>query len=240
MSTYLELCKKVAQECGIGDADGTSPETVVGQYGELKRVIDWVNQAWSDLQNRHPNWNWMRASFMLLTEPGVNTYSYEDAIDVDTAEPITRFARWMVDDDDDYAKIYLQSSGIGTQTWLTFTPWNAYKSIFRIGANNLSEGYPGYITIDPRDNLVFGGIPNGVYAIHGEYQRSPQILLSDDDVPEMPPRFHDLIMYLAMEKYALYESAPEVLARARSGRGSLLGRLEANQLPEIRMAGPLA
>lgn len=68
---------------------------------------------------------------------------------------------------------------------------------------------------------------------------SPQTLSADGHIPEMPTQFHQLIVYMAMEKYGAAKSELEVFNRGALEGGRMLERLEANQLPEMQMAGPL-
>ncbi len=237
MSTYLQLCRKVCLECSVAGGD-TVPTAVTGQVGELDRIVNWVADVWTELQNKHPNWRWMRHGFTVNTVADDDTYAYGDITDTTTSAVITRLGRWWVDDPEDCAKIYLTSAGVGTQGYLTFLPWEHFKSIYRIGTQN--SGYPAHITIDPQNRIVLGPKPNGIYTVTGDYQRSAQTLSADADEPEMPAQFHKLIVYGAMEDYGFFESAPEVLARGKSKGLSMLRQLQLNQLPEPRQAPPLA
>jgi len=46
----------------------------------------------------------------------------------------------------------------------------------------------------------------------------------------MPDRFHMAIVYLAMQYYAMWESAPEVMVRGKSMFGRMIVQLENDQL----------
>ena len=59
------------------------------------------------------------------------------------------------------------------------------------------------------------------------------------DTPEMPSRFHQLIVYRAVLKYVFDRAAPEALQRASLEGTQLQGALELNQLPRMRMGRPL-
>lgn len=231
MSTYIQLVQDLHREAGIS---GNPPTSVVGVNGETARLANWVKTEWVKIQNRHANWRWMRKSFTLQTVASDDTYSYSDCTDDLTSSAITRFSRFLPDG----FKIYLTSSGVGTQGWLTYVVWDDFKQIFKIGTQTPS--YPSFVTFDPDNNIVLGAKPDGIYTVTGDYQRSPQILTADSDVPEMPSQFHDLIWLGALRRYAAYESAPEVYGDAQSQYSDLMKRLDANQLPEPRFAAPLA
>ena len=53
---YLELCQRLVRETGIAD---TGPTSVVGQVGDMRRVTDWINDAWLSIQSSRPDWLWM-------------------------------------------------------------------------------------------------------------------------------------------------------------------------------------
>jgi hypothetical protein len=237
MSTYLELCQKLALECDISGGD-TVPTAVTGQTGELQRVVKWIADAWIEIQERHPNWRWKRTGFTLSTVADDSSYVSTDATDDDTAAAIATFGRWLVDDDEDPGKIFLASAGEGTETWLTYADWNDFKSIYRIGTQ--ISAYPIHVSIDPKNNLVIGPPPNGVYTITGDFQRGIQSFSADGDIPDMPVRFHNLIVYEAMKKYGFFESANEILARANHEAGRTMRQLEADQLPDLLIGEPMA
>ncbi len=235
MSTFLQLAQSLRQECGVA---GTGPSTVVGQVGELKRLVDWVSEAWTEIQNRHRNWRWLRYGFTFQTVADDDTYAYGDVSDAVTAVAITRFSHWLLTDRYDPPKIFLTSAGVGTQTWMIWVPWEHFKTIYRIGTQN--SGYPIHITVDPQNNIVMGPKPNGIYTVVGDYQRSAQTLALDADTPEMPTDYHKLIVYRAMEDYGYFEAAPEVLARGVKKGSLLMRQLELDQLPAMREPEPLA
>lgn len=237
MSTFLQISQGVCRECGIAGGD-TVPSAVLSQTGELQRVVSWVIQAWREIQNRHNDWRWMRAGFTVDTASGDDSYAYGDCTDIITSAAITRFGRWLLNDPSDPPKRYLTASGVGVEGWLSYVDWNGFKSLYRIGTQTNSA--PAWIAIDPQNNLVFGPKPDDIYTVSGDYQRSAQVLAADGDTPEMPEQFHDLIMYRAMEKYALYESANEVLIRAQHEANRMMRQLEANQLPAMFWPGPMA
>ena len=245
MKTFLELCKGVCREGNIADGE-TAISTVVAQVGELNRVVNYVKQAWVEIQNRHQhtglNWRWLHSEFELTTVASTDAYAYGDAAVEDSiaAAAITRFRNWNVKDYDDPPKIYLQSSGIGSQTYLTFLDWVSFKHLYKLGTQNTTEGYPAHITINPRNQIVLGPIPNGIYIVTGDYQKSAQILSGDADEPELPEDFEDVIMWRALAKHALRTNAPETLTMAEEWYATYMGQLEQDQLAEIPIGAPLA
>jgi hypothetical protein len=230
----LQLCQRLRQECGI---PGTGPATVVSQTGESRRLVDWIAQAWNDIQLMEPNWKWMRREFTVNTVASDDLYSYGDCTDTTDSAPITRFSRWYAPCDDTPFLLYLTSAGVGTQRRMTYWEWNDFKQIYKIATQN--PGFPGVVSIDPNDKIRLGPKPNDIYTLSGDYQMSPQTLAVDADTPEMPAQFHMTIVFEAMKKYAAFAGAPEVYERAKLEGGPLMLALAANQLPPVHFGGSI-
>jgi hypothetical protein len=59
--TYLEICKLVRQECGV-QGEGT-PAAVTSQRGMLKRIVEWVRDADTIIQDKHTDWDFLWKEF---------------------------------------------------------------------------------------------------------------------------------------------------------------------------------
>jgi hypothetical protein len=243
MSTFLELIQQTQIEC---DIPGTLIADVANQIRELDRLVRWVSQAYVDIQNKHNNWRWMRSRFTVQTATGPigtgDTYAPTACTDSRLNASITRFARWWIRDQNNRPGItrYLTSGGVGAETILVPMAWATFLNLYRTGAQTLNTSNPVHVTADPQNNLCLGPNPDAVYTINGEYQMSAQVLAANGDIPEMPTRFHNLIVYDAMRKYAFFESAPEVKARADLEEATMMSDLEEDQLPQIVLGGALA
>lgn len=235
--TYLELCRALRRECGVSGTS-TTPSAVTSQTGEMLRLVNWIKDAWIEIQGRHSDWRWMRRAFTVNTVLGDGVYTYGDCTDVDAAAPITRFGQWWAHDIELPFTTYLQSTGVGGERDLPYIDWAQFRYMYRRGTQN--NNVPSYVSVDPGDQLVIGPKPDGVYVVNGDYQRSAQILAVDDDTPEIPTQYHMLIVYEAMKKYAGYEAAAEVYDRGNEQATKLMRQLEANQKTQIRLAPPLA
>lgn len=182
----------------------------------------------------------MRSSFTVNTATGDDTYAYGDCTDTLTAAAISRFGRWLPVDVDGMptVKCYLASAGVGNESFLGFLTWGQFRAVYKTGTQN--NGRPVYFTIDPQNNLVLAPKPDGIYTLSGDYQRGVQVLAANGDTPDMPSRFHQLIVYDALAKYGGSLSAQEVLYRAEKEGGRLRRALERDQMPHVSMARPLA
>ncbi len=235
--TFLQLAAELFRECRYS---GYEPAAVTGQTGQLLDVVTWIKNAWTELQNSKQDWRWMRSSFTVNTTASDDSYAFGDCTDTLTVVAIARFGRWLPIDTDGTPvfKRYLTSAGVGTEVFLGYVPWGSFRSLYKTGTQN--NGQPVYFTIDPQNNLVLGPKPDGIYTITGDYQRGAQVLAANGDTPDMPSRFHQLIVYEAMKKYAGSTAAPEVMFRAASEGRAVMRQLERDQLPSIGMAQPLA
>ncbi len=233
MSTNLQLCQSLRQEC---TDSGSGPTTVTGQTGELARFVKWIMDAWAELQQENELWRWMRKSFTVPTVASTGEYAYDATGLVDTVSnaAITRWSRWYRGT----FKCYLQSAGVGSEYWLIWMDWDDFKRLYRFGTQ--TDGQPQRYSFDPTGKFCLGPKPSAVYVVSGDYQIGPQTLAADGDIPEMPTRFHNLIVYEAMSKYGGNRVAPEAILRANSEGGKLRAALELDQLPRWTYGEPLA
>lgn len=223
--TFLQLCQRLRQEAGVS---GVGPSSVVNQAGEMRRLVDWVNTAYEDIQLTRTNWMWMRGEFSFNTT--ANDYDYSAA----EAGIASRFNMWDVNT----LKAYRTSIGLSNESALSELDYASYRRAYLTGAQ--STGNPVVFSIAPDRKLLLGAKPDDVYTISGQYWKAPQTLIADADIPEMPIEYHMLIVWRALEIYGLYEVASECVLRGKQSAFRYMNRLEMNQLPDVTFAGPLA
>jgi hypothetical protein len=243
MKTFLQQCQGVCREAGLAGGE-QAITTVIGQVGQNQRIVNYVIQAWVEIQSLHQqanlNWRWMHSQFTLTTVASQDAYAWDDAAIVDeiTLASIVKWRNWNIKDYDNPPKIYLQSAGEGTEGFITYLDWKDFKYIYRVGSQ--PESFPAHVTINPQNKIVLGPIPDQVYILTGDYQKGTQIFAADADVPDLPEDFEDVIMYKALIKYALHANAAERLAAGEEGYSEYLGNLEDDQLARIEIGEPLA
>jgi hypothetical protein len=225
--TFLELCKRVRQECGIA---GDGPVTVANQTREMKRLVDWTAQAWTDIQNTRPDWEFMRKSVTFNTVAGQQEYS--PTVDM----KLTDFKKWR----NTSARQYLQSAGVATEIILgQYLSYSEFRDFYMLGSRRLVTGRPLYFTITPDRKLSLGFTPDNIYVTTAEYYRKAQILVNDTDVPDFDEDYHMLIVYGAMKKYGMFEVANEQIAAAKEEAAMLYNRLEIEYTPGWEQGGSL-
>lgn len=231
MSTYLQLCVKLRQHA---TDSGTGPSAVTGQSGEHARYVTWISDEWTEIQQEKADWRWMRKQFTLNATVGNGAYAYSDCADTVTTAAIARFSCWHKNT----VKSYLTTAGVGGERRLIWLPWEEFERIYRFGTQ--TNGPPFHVSEDPTQKLVLGPKPDATYTVTGAYQIGPQTLTANDDVPEMPARFHNLIVYGALIRYGFHRVAPEALQFAQAEGSRLHGALLRDQLPQITRGRSLA
>ncbi len=167
--TYLELCQKVREECGV---QGSGPSSVIDQTGLLKRFVNWVASANLLVQALHPDWNFLWKEFTAdttlgsfsITKPADLGMWYRGSFAVD---------RWT-------------SSGRSLQL-ISYEVWRS-NNYLKIN----SEPYS--LAISPSNDLVLSSPANGTFEIYGEYWKTPEELTSNTQVSLIPERFHRVII----------------------------------------------
>lgn len=225
----LALVQRLRQECG---ASGSGPVTTVGQVGEMKRLVDWIDQSWLEIQEKRNNWNWMVEEFSFQSVVGQFEYTPTEA------GIATTFANWRGGDDS--MRSFLTSVGVGSEMYMREMNYRSFRDYYLFSTRRTSLAQPLEFAVNPKKNLLVGPPPVDVYTIHGEYYTLPTEMVANTDIPSMPPRFHMLIVYKAMTYYGMYEAAPEVVQRGQMGFDEMIKKLEDDQLFDIQMAGPLA
>jgi hypothetical protein len=135
-------------------------------------------------------------------------------------------------------KSYKTSLGVANEFALSELPYLTYRSVYQTGP--IVPGTPICFALAPNRKLLLGPKPSDEYTVNGQYWKAPQVLAADGDIPEMPEEFHMLIVWMALERYGLFESAGECIATGQKYAKRIMNRLELNQLPDIDMAPPLA
>jgi len=228
---FLELVNRARLECAVSGAS-TPLASVQNLTGESKLIADWVNAAWNDIQVSNDQWQWMRTPVQFNTVTQQQIYTPTDC-GVEAT-----LANWKRDS--------FRCSSVGQnyqdEQLMNFMEYTTFRNLYIYGNMRTTYARPVVVAIVPgvTKNLAFGSIPNQPYVITGEYFRLPTVLSADSDTPDMPPRYHLMIVYRAMMFYAGYTAAPEVYQRGEVEFKRLMSRLQIDQLPTIISGPPLA
>lgn len=223
--TYLQLCKKLRQEASVS---GEGPATTVNQTGEMKRIIDWIADAYEEIQNMRRDWFFLTKDFSFALTPDVSTYP---------ASTIADLMNWKKDS----LRVYQTSVGTTDELRITYLD---YESLFRevreYGSVATVTSRPMEFSVKPDKSIVFFPIPDDTgYSVRGRYYAKPDVLSGDADTPIFPEEFHKAIVWKALSYYAKYEAAQELLAQAEQNFANVYSKLVMDQSPRIRGSRPL-
>lgn len=223
---FLALINRTREECGVS---GPALTTAQNLTGEAARIKNWVNAAWVDIQTSKEDWLFMRDTVQFNTTAGKQFYTAAEA-------GLDSFGNWKRDS--------FRASTVGSdyrdEQLLNYMDWQTFRNLYQYSNMRHTQQRPVVVTVDPQKNLGFGAIPNHDYVIVGEYYKAPEELVDNTDTPNIPERFHPMIVYRAMIYYAGYEAAPEVLARGQQEFNRLMNRFEIDQLPTMVSGAALA
>ena len=228
---YLQLVNRARVECGVSGAS-TPLVTAQNLTGESARIASWINSAWVDIQLTHEDWQWMRQSVQFNTVTQQQTYTPAQAGVGST------FANWKRDS--------FRCSSVGQnyadEQLLNFMDYTTFRNLYIYGNMRSTYQRPVVVSIAPGadKSLAFGAVPDQPYVITGEYYVQPTELSADTDEPNIPSRFHMMIVYRAMMSYGGYEAAPEVFQRGETEFKRLMNRLNIDQITTPISGPPLA
>lgn len=226
---FLALCQSVREKCGIS---GIGPLSVSGQTGEMLRIVNWVNEAWEDIQNWNENWAWMRQDFIFQTVAGQRIFQ-ADLISPD-------FSRWH----EDSLRCYKTAYGTENEQYLAFMRYPDFRNSYMFGSMNASAGRPMVFSERPRDKaLLLGPLPDDAFTVYGEYQTKAIRMLNNLDKPgngAFPEQFHMIIVHRAVMKYSEFEGAGPLYGAAQSNFRQVMRGLEKSQLGEVELGSALA
>ncbi|MBF0136134.1 MAG: hypothetical protein H7833_05760 [Magnetococcus sp. DMHC-1] len=225
MATFLEMCQKVRREAGVS---GNGPPAVTGQSGVYEKIIQWVNDAWVEIQNSRPNWHWMWQEFSFDTVAGIGSYTLT-SLDL---EYLGRLRQ-------DSLSFYRKSIGPAGEGYLPYADYREWRR--RYGSGISVVGPPSLLTLSPDRLIKLGPVPDAIYTVRGVCYRRASRMTNNNDIPGLPEEFHEAIVQLALLYYAAHEEAPEMYTAADNRLRVIMRNLERHQLdtPELH-GGSLA
>ena len=209
---FLELVQDLRRETGTA---GNGPATVEGQTGDYARLVNWIAQAYVEIQNKWTDWKFLWKESSLSVGPAVSGNPiYSLAADCSTLSEDTL----RIGDDE-----------------LEFVPYDDYakaRSLFE----GSGSGQPYQYTIRPDGRIRLFPSPDAAYTISYEYHRSAFRLASNTDVPAFKSEHDEAIIWRAKMYWAEFEEAREQYQTALTNFNLAMLRLEARYLPAPRVA----
>lgn len=223
MASFLQIVQKTARESGTFSS---VPSGVTGQTGRNEKVVNWVIDAWTDIQNSEDQWRWQRKEFSNVLSVGTFKYT---ALSFN----LTNHSRWV--DDPESMTIYLTATGVSDENALGVISFETWR--IKYGRGTQTSQRPTEYAITPANEIAVGPAPDVVHTILGQYYQGAQVLAADADIPECPIRFHDVIAWLALMRLHAADEAAEQFTRVKEDKYEpLLNNLKRDQLPELVIA----
>lgn len=241
---YLAMVQRLARETGTELAAKITSVTVTPatSYGEttehVNRLIEWIQQAWLEIQNDQPNWEFMIATEQVAILHGQTSYdirqAVEDAVGTDVYDgirpfvaPLDRRYIWVVDGSTDPLQKYP----------CYYVPPEHFFGFSDRYIND--RGRPGFYSIQPDGCISIEPAPQSDdWNLEFEYRLLPQTLGADSDTPTgLPDKFHMLIVYRAMMEYAGFDESDRQYRRAQKAYRQMMNKLRLEQLREYTMPG---
>lgn len=240
--TFLDLCQRTQQECGVS---GNLMSTTVNVTGEHLRIVTWVSSAIMEIQDMHPDYEFLRASVLFTTDTTKVQYTEADA-----GIATGKLGEWHKHT----FRNYLTSAGEQSEIFMNWIPYDQWRDTYFIGAMRAVRTQPIVLTITPSKSLAFGPVAANGYTVVGDYFVCSQPMVNDSDTlssvlvaagapaiqGEMVNKFNMAIIGKAMMSYASYESAPEIYNKGEEWFNRLIRQLASTRLPECVPGGPLA
>lgn len=226
--TFLQLVNRLRGECGVGNSDLAA---LTGLSGQNLKCKDWIADAYVELQNKRPDWEWMRTAFSFTTTEDQQLYTLAN-VGISAT-----FASYKPDS----FRIYRTADGYSTEQYLQHNQnYDEWRDVWQFGANRTNTGQPTEFVITPNKSIGLSPIPDDTgYTVLGEYYTTAVELSVAADEPAFPDRFHMILVYDAMMRYGVYEAAAEVYQRGEAKYRELMNQLELDQLPAIEFPEPL-
>lgn len=196
----LQLVNALSLQASIA---GNGVSTTIDQTGESARLVNWIDQAYEDVQNEYFDWRFLRATGSFNTQTITNIIQPASDLNIWDRERIFN---------DEGMQMSVQS-------------YDYYDG--QIDVTTL--GKPNEFVVNADNTLTAIAYPDAIYAYTYDYFKAPEVMTVDSDTPNFPAQFHRVIVGRALIYYGNYESAGEMIMQGKEIYSTLLNRLSANQ-----------
>lgn len=204
--TFLDLCRDLERESGTVSPSSAIP-TVVGQRERRAKIVNWVAEAWNQIQLSRTDWLFMRKEYTdKATVASQGRYEPGDW-------SLTNHNIWLPDSPRYRPHTIRDTTAtVRDDSELAQIEWEAWRRDYGRGQ---AEGRPLVYAISPAGEMCLGPVPDDVYAVSGEYVRGVQALEANDDVPDMPAAYHSAITWKALTLLGGHDESVDTVARGQ-------------------------
>lgn len=217
---YLQIVQKAITRSGVRTA---LPSTLAGATDITVDFVAWVDDAWRELQEESTNW-WFRQKLDETLAVTTSTDEYNMPTDLETLNYRT-------------ITIYLTAKTDETPIhFIRYEDWRMLKDTIDSAA-----GRPRYITERPDGVLQIWPVPDQNYTLRYDGVWDIDEMTSDSDTPglnrtggiSLPARYHYVIVWDAVKRYAEHHEDPDALEKAQSKYLAQHARLTEKLRPPI-------
>ena len=217
---FLTLASRLHRESMRSTA---APTAYSGASDRALRLFNAIADAWVEVQSERL-WKWMRGTTDAALTVGLQTYT---GTGLGVA---SRFGRWR-DEDDGYWPIVYVSGTPNSQWPITQLDLDTFRKrwIYRTQGNST----PLEFATDDSQQLLIGPAPAVAYKVRADYWMEPSELAADANTPDMPSRFHMLLVWRALMDIARADAAPELLSKAEVNYAKMHDALRFDQAVDL-------
>jgi hypothetical protein len=190
--TYLELVQKAVRKSG---STLDEPSTVIDQTGLLFMFVEWVQEAWKEIQLERLGLHFRRDRDLTLSlVASTDEYTLPATLESVNMRSLT---------------CHLAGEEESPVTYQSYQYWRMY-----IDKYERQEGKPQYFTFGPLGKLIVWPMPNDAYTIRYEGILLPQEFDYEDtagagtsnalEPTNLPDQYHDAIVWQAVISYAMH------------------------------------
>lgn len=210
MATYLQLVQRLARDVGIPPSGLVDVTTAAGEY---QRLAQWVARANTEVQMKWMDWEFLWLPTTITTVASTSVYSGP-----------TNLNMWQED------------AFVFDERLIPTMSYQQYRNERPDLGFASEEEEPEIIVIRPNKQILIIPTPSVAYTISAEYQRVPNTLSVNGDVPLIPTTYQDVIVHRARMYWAEYEEAQLSYQAAAADYAEWLRRLEAAHAPTFERA----
>lgn len=217
--TFLNICKEVHNKLGM---QGTLTTVNVSGYQGL--MVDLVRTQWRDIQHSRDDFFFLRAKKDLIVTAGQQEYSLYNAgvNDIFTLAESQRFGTWRTQR---FMYNYRPLRYVGFDEWEEADRTTAVAK-------------PTIFTVDPSDDSVIFENLSANATVSLGYIKSAHLLTNDADVPEIPIKQRDVIMWAGVLACAEQFGNADAQNKATIGYEHSLGVFYRHQVPQKSVVTP--
>lgn len=225
---FLQLCQRTAEVSGT-IAGLPSFSTVTGATGRVLKLVNWVAQAWVDIQNERGDWLFRIDEFEGALSINERFYTGTGFAD-DFLEMLPDTNRR------DSITIYDSTIGQSDEGPLHQLNYETWRARYDRGTHDAVR--PGYWAVKYDGSICIGPKPDKTYAIRGVYKKAAQELALDTDTPIIPAEYHTVIVQEALRLMARSDEAWASLIPLSQQYDRTRSALVRAQTPQVFTVGP--